>query len=286
MNCYNCGESLSKSTVVAKKNEIRFNCYNSRKQIIKCNNCKLVQLVPQWSEKELEKIYQGYNQQQDFVGQKVTSKRITPYLESYIKNKNDYILEVGCGTGDNLKILKNKGYRVIGIDKDPSVCDNKIIFNIDYHILEDKDLQYNLPQFIYGIQLFEHLSDPINFIEKMANLLNKYGTLLLELPNLEDPLLTLYNIKEFKQFYYRPDHHFFYTPDTILDMLYRNKVNNSCSIKRIQNYGLVNHLNWLFRKKPTNLKINIPIIDNIYKFILTNILKKSDTILLIIKKEH
>lgn len=286
MKCYNCGENLLKSTVVARRNEIRFNCYNARKQIVKCNNCGLVQLIPQWSEKELENIYQGYNQQQDFVGQKVTSKRITPYLQKYIKNKWEYILEVGCGAGDNLKILKSKGYKVIGIDKDPSVCDNKLIFNIDYRLLEDKDLSYNRPQFIYGIQLFEHLSNPIDFIERMVDHLKKFGILLLEFPNLEDPLLTLYNIKEFKQFYYRPDHHFFYTPDTILDMLYRNEVTWNCSIKRIQNYGLVNHINWLFRKKPTNLKINIPILDNIYKFILTKIFKKSDTILLIIERGY
>lgn len=288
MRCYNCGESLSKSIVVAKKNEIRFNCYNTTKKIIKCSRCGLVQLIPQWSEVELDKIYAQYNQKPDFVGQKNISKRISKWIKNYICRDN-HVMEVGCGSGDNVKYFRKHNYSIIGIDKDKSVeSPHNGIYNQDIY---DKELdsnsiiKYPIFDFIYGLHILEHMKDPIKFINRLKELLISSGSILLEFPSIEDPLLTIYKVKEFEKFYYRPDHHFFYTPQTILDILYRNKIIN-CTVERKQNYGLVNHLNWIFRKKPTNLKINIPIIDNIYKFILTNILKKSDTILLIIKKEY
>jgi 2-polyprenyl-3-methyl-5-hydroxy-6-metoxy-1,4-benzoquinol methylase len=281
MKCINCGENLYNSKIIAKQSDIRFNCYNSKKKIVKCNKCELVQLIPQWSEKELDKIYTTYNQKPDFVGQKNISKRISKYLEKYFIYC-DSILEVGCGSGDNVKYFnERKKYNITGIDKDSSVEDtSNAILNYDIY---DKELDILKFDVIYGLHILEHMKNPVRFIERLKELLYPKGTILLEFPNLEDPLLTLYKIKEFEKFYYRPDHHFFYTPDTIFDLLYRNKIVN-CKIKRMQNYGIINHLNWLIRKKPTNLKINIPIIDFLYKWCLINIFNKSDTILLVIKK--
>lgn len=281
LKCYSCGEDLRKSVVIAKRNEIRFNCYNSRKQIVKCGKCGLVQLIPQWANKELDKIYKDYNQQKDFPEQKVTSFRVSNYLKKYL-SKEDSIMEVGCGAGDNVKYFRKLGYKSIaGIDKDPSVKNEKCnIFNYDIY---DKAIDKNKVDTIYGLHILEHMKDPIGFIDRLKNLSNKM--IILELPNLEDPLLTLYKVKEFEKFYYRPDHHFFFTPQTLASMLYGFKLGN-CLLKRKQNYGVINHLNWLIRKKPTNFKMNIPIIDDIYKFILTSIFQKSDSILLIIKKER
>jgi 2-polyprenyl-3-methyl-5-hydroxy-6-metoxy-1,4-benzoquinol methylase len=284
MNCSNCGESLHKSKVIAKQNDIRFNCYNTKKRIVQCSKCELVQLIPQWSDKELDKIYTTYNQKPDFIGQKNISKRISKWIKKYLV-KVGQNLEVGCGNGDTVKYFKTKMYNIMGIDKDKSVekC-YEGIYNYDiYDKKFDKDLYHAKFYFIYGLHILEHMKNPIKFIERLKELLFSEGTILLEFPNLEDPLLTIYKSKEFEKFYYRPDHHFFYTPKTIMDLLYRNKVVN-CQIKRTQTYSIVNHLNWLIRKKPTNLKINLPIIDFLYKWCLVHIFKKSDTILLIIKK--
>jgi SAM-dependent methyltransferase len=281
MKCWSCQEDLYKSKVVARKKDIRFNCYNTMKKIIKCSNCGLVQLIPQWSEVELDKIYDKYNQKPDFVGQKNISKRISKWIKKYIC-REDYILEVGCGSGDNVKYFTKHNYTIVGIDKDSSVENtSEGILNFDIY---DEELDKVAFSFIYGLHILEHMKDPIKFIERLKKLLVSGGSILLEFPSIEDPLLTIYKVKEFEKFYYRPDHHFFYTPQTILDILYRNKIIN-CTVERKQNYGLVNHLNWIFRKKPTNLKLNLPIIDSIYKWFLCNILKKSDTIILIIKKE-
>jgi len=281
MHCSICGEDLFKSRTIARKDEIRFKCYNTRRKIVECKNCKTVQLIPQWSDKELEKIYKNYNQQKDFSNQKTPSDRISKYIKRYI-NRNYSILEVGCGSGSNVRYLTKHKYHIVGIDKDFSVTDEKA--KIYCNDIFDKELDNAKYDFIYGLHILEHMKDPIKFISRLKDLLKDNGTILLEFPNLEDPLLTIYKIKEFEKFYYRPDHHFFYTIETVSGLLYRNKIIN-CTVERKQNYGIVNHLNWLIRKKPTNLKINIPILDNLYKWYLCRILKKSDTIVLTIKKE-
>jgi hypothetical protein len=77
---------------------------------------------------------------------------------------------------------------------------------------------------------------------------------------------------------------FFYTPDT-LDIILTKCGFIKYKIIRKQTYGLINHINWLINERPSNLKLDIPILDNIYKWILCNILKISDTMLVIIDIE-
>jgi SAM-dependent methyltransferase len=282
MKCYSCNNKLQGSKVRATRKDIRFECYSYKKYIIECRNCGLTQLVPQWTKKELDVIYKDYSQKKDFPNQKVPSKRLSKYLEKYFEYYYR-ILEVGCSTGDNVKYFnKRKGYIVTGIDKDSSVEDtSNSILNYDVYDKFLDDYKFNA---IYGLHILEHMQDPIKFINRLLSLLEEKGKIILEFPNLEEPLLTVYKVKEFDKFYWRPDHLFFYTPETLASLIYRDKVTN-CVIERKQNYGIVNHLNWLIRKNPTNLKINIPILDSIYKWILINIVKKTDTMLLVITKE-
>jgi SAM-dependent methyltransferase len=279
--CKLCNKELSKFTILATRENIRFNCYGKNKAVIKCDNCGLTQLLPQWAEKELNKIYRDYNKQKDFPNQKNISRRVSKYLLKYIK-KYDYVLEIGCGRGDNIDMLRKNGCTgVFGIDRDKSVGNNNSIYTFDYRKFLPLKNEFDC---IYSIHLFEHIADPLDFLDRTVKSLKSNGRIILEFPNVEEPLLTLYKSKAFNKFYWRPDHLFFYSPITVIEMLCKIK-EIKYKVRRIQNYGIVNHLNWLIRKKPTNLKINIPIVDSIYKFILTKLFKVSDTILVIITKE-
>jgi len=257
--------------------DIRFQCYGEDKNIWKCNKCGLIQLFPQWKENELEKIYTDYHKKLDFNGQKIIPRNYPNYLSKYIK-KTDKILEVGCGEGNIIRQLRQKGYNAIGIDKDKSVCDEVLIFHKDANNLST----CNKFDVIFGLHLLEHISDPCYFLFKL--LFISKDRLIFELPNTNDPLLTIYHNEAFNKFYWRPDHLFFYTPQTIkkiFALLYKNNLR----IKLLQRYGVINHLNWLFRNKPTNINYHIPIIDDIYKFILTKIFRKSDTMLIILRRQ-
>ncbi len=278
MICYYCNSNNCK--VIAGQETIRFNCYNSSKDMIECLDCGIVQIFPQWKKNELEKIYKNYSNTPDFNGQKDIGKRMTKYLKKYFK-KEHKILEIGCGRGDNIKYYKSLGYNIVGIDIDKSIkYDNNIICS-DYKDFLKKDDKWDM---IYTLHFLEHEKDTVKFLKLILSRLKEGGIYLSELPNLYNSLIYLYKIKEFKNFYWRPDHVVTYTPETLENIL-RQFNNIEYSIKRRQMYGFLNHINWFIRKKPTNVKIFIPIIDNIYNFILHNIFKKSDTLLLIIKKK-
>src|SRR3989339_1270469 len=147
--CFMC--SSDSFDVLADNKIIRFGCYGYEKNVVKCKFCGLVQLFPIWIEEELKKLYSTYSQKKDFEGYK-PKKNITAYLQKYIK-KNDEILEIGCGFGDNVRNLAEKGYNAIGIDKDPTVADGKLIFNTSFEEFESKGKKFD---FVYAIQVLEH----------------------------------------------------------------------------------------------------------------------------------
>lgn len=273
--CLLCG--IHKEIVKeANSKQMRWSCWGLEKYIYKCLKCGLMWIYPSFTPEELTKLYDGYCDQKDFPGQK-QAVRISKYLLKYIP-KGLIGLEIGCGKGDNVKFLRKNKRETIGIDKDPTYCDGVIIFNKDY-----KDIlgQYD---YIYAIQVFEHLEDPINFINKLKQLLVSGGKFLLEMPNTEDPILSLYHIEDFKKFYYIPHHLFFWTPSTLKDLFVRNGIPN-VKVKLLQKYGIINHLRWAIFKRPGNFHPHIWLLDDIYKFILTKILHKSDTIILLGEKD-
>ncbi|MCX5706021.1 MAG: class I SAM-dependent methyltransferase [Candidatus Omnitrophica bacterium] len=275
--CYLCGNK--NYSVVAKKDQMRFGCYGYDKQVVKCSDCALTQLHPMWNEEELVKLYSQYSQKEDFVGAK-RKKTVTSYLRKYLKKK-DFILEVGCSFGDNLQKLRGNGYNAIGIDKDPTVCDGKTRLNFDFKDFKGDGHRLD---FIYAIQVLEHMRDPREFICWISDNLKSNGRLLLEFPNIDDPLLSIYNLREFQSFYWYPYHLFFYNRKTI-EKIFRNFDDLEIDIKLIQRYGLANHLRWIFLRRPGNFNADIPIFDHIYKFVLTKIFKVSDTLLIVGRKK-
>jgi SAM-dependent methyltransferase len=255
MKCYLCGSILA--DVIATKEEIRFGCFASDKIISQCRSCGLVQLSPPWTSEELDQLYADYWKKKDFPKQKVKVK-ISKYLTEYI-SKGDRVLEVGCGHGHNIEYLTKKGYDVIGIDKSPAAMG----FTMDY-----KDWSKEV-DCIYAIHLFEHLSDPKHFIRWMRQYGKKF---IIEIPCIDDILMSL---PAYRKFCWYPYHMFFYSKETA-----RKMFGPEVKIFRRQEYGLLNHLRWLFMGRPGNSLPKIPIIDNAYKKLLT-MLGFSDTLIVV-----
>jgi SAM-dependent methyltransferase len=263
MTCYLCGGKSYK--LIAEKEGIRFGCFGTGRKIVQCLECGLIQLVPPWSDKELDELYSAYWQKEDFPGQKPKVK-ISEYLTDFLK-KEESILEVGCGLGDNIKYLTGKGYKVAGIDKDPD----------SYGTIADyKDYSADV-DVIYAIHLFEHLPDPYHFIDWMLEHSHRF---VLEVPIADNPLLAL---KRFRPFYWYPYHLFFYGKKTIKRLFEKCNLSSVRFIVK-QEYGIINHLRWLFLGKPGNWNPHVPVIDDIYKFFLTKILGIGDTIIVIGEK--
>jgi len=275
-NTADFGCSLCGSTnfeVTASAEIIRFRCFGYDKSFVRCTTCGLVQMFPKWTEQEMNELYSKYSKKEDFKGFR-PKRTISKYLFDHIK-KSDKILEVGCSFGDNAMMLKKAGFDVIGIDRDPTVCDGKDIQNFDFRDFEVQEKRFD---FVYAIHVFEHIADPGLFISWLARALNDKGRFLLELPNVDDPLLKLYNVAEFRSFYWYPYHLYYYNRDTIIKM-FKKFSEFKIKVKLEQRYGIVNHLRWVLFRKPGNYNPDIPMVDMIYKSFFEKVLKISDTMI-------
>jgi hypothetical protein len=104
--------------------------------------------------------------------------------------------------------------------------------------------------------------------------------LIIEVPNADDVLLTLYKNKAFSCFTYWSPHLYLYTTST-LRMLAKKVGLHTEAIQQEQRYPLSNHLYWLAEGKPGGHIqwnfLNNPVLETAYKHTLASV-GKCDTI--------
>ena len=108
---------------------------------------------------------------------------ILPYL-----NQDEVILDAGCGSGYILAYLLNKGYNVIGVDKEESMLEraHKKISSYGYSKqLFLHDLKYPLKQKFHQIiallDVFHYFKGIKNLAENLYNALYDGGKLIIDL---------------------------------------------------------------------------------------------------------
>jgi len=183
------------------------------------------------------KSYRNSSFQDDF--------RRVEFLENKVMNKS--LLDFGCGGGGLLHLLKEKTYDIAGLELDRQI--NQYINDEGikcYRSLDEVEKKYD---FITLFHVLEHLPNPIATLKELKTYIKQNGKIIIEVPNSEDALLTLYNSKAFADFTYWSCHLFLFNNSTLEEVCKRSgyKINY---IKQVQRYPLSNHLYWLANKLP------------------------------------
>jgi len=174
-------------------------------------------------------------------------RRIKDFKKDII-NKN--ILDFGCGTGDFLKYAKKyaKSISAIEIDKGLnqrlSAIEGLSLFSSLKEI--DKKQKFDV---IFLFHVLEHVENPASLLENLGEHLSESGKIIVEVPNVDDALLTLYDCEDYKAFYYWKCHLFYYSADTLQKVFLKAGFSTDY-IKQVQRYPLSNHLLWLKEGKP------------------------------------
>lgn len=204
------------------------------------------------------------------------------FLKNKIKNKS--VCDFGCGIGGFIKLCSNITGDVCGVEKQKNLKEyfkeNNII------VYDDINKKQGKFDYITMFHVLEHIKNPNDLILNLISKLKKDGELIIEVPNCDDALLSLYKNKAFADFTHWSCHLFMYNHKTLkllMDTL-NLKINY---IKNIQRYTLMNHLYWIINNKPGGHiiweKFDFKLLNYLYSVFL-KLLNKNDTIIISVSK--
>lgn len=203
--------------------------------IIRCTNCKLVQVSNPPSRDEIAKIYSSdYFDKgkycDDFAANMETNRRLN-LLKSLRLKSDAKILDYGCATGDFVKSLSGM-YEAWGCDisesainiarkNNPSLANRFFLINEATLFLKKFDV-------IVLWDVLEHLSDPLSAMQVIVNMLKPNGALIISTPNIATVTAKL--MKSRWAFMTPPEHLAFFSPKS-LDYLFHMIGVTRCSLK-------------------------------------------------------
>ncbi len=146
-------------------------------ELLKCTKCSLKFFFPLVTGDEL-----FYNTLQKFDWYYVEDKEEYIVASRYI-NKNDKILDIGCGKGAFSKKIKSTNY--VGLDFSVEAqriaSKNKIkVLNETIKEHTESNTDYDV---IVNFQVLEHVSNPRDFISSSLKGLKKNGLMIIAVPN-------------------------------------------------------------------------------------------------------
>lgn len=244
--CYLCNSTNLKELdgIVRDKPEIK---------ILKCGNCSLVFLESfehiDDNHYEDSKMFDDVDNKKKEIHlkeNKIDNKR----REVFIKNnfpENLSILDFGCGNGDFLNLIESYTNLTHGLEKD-------INYFKKFSHLENIKLYSDIPvlqkyDIITLFHVLEHIKNPIETLKQLSQHLTATGKIVIEVPNSNDALISLYDNKQFKRFTYWSNHLYLYNNENLKSLLEKSdlKINMATQVQR---YTLANHLYWLSNGKP------------------------------------
>lgn len=243
MRCYLCGSSDYK----VRDGKVRD---NQKLDVLECNHCGLVFLS------SLEHIDENYYEDsnmsegldvKEWLNETcVDDNRRFEFVKEMIINKD--IVDFGSGAGGFLLKAKEVAKSVVGIELDNKIREHYKQNNIN-HTADIESLENDRYDVITAFHVVEHLSNPIAILKLLVSKLKKDGRLIVEVPNSDDALLTIYKNKAFSNFTYWSPHLFLYNSKT-LRLLFKKVDGVEIEfVKYIQRYPLSNHLYWLSHNK-------------------------------------
>jgi SAM-dependent methyltransferase len=231
----------------------------------------------------------GWENTEDHIrSNEPTRLRRMNYLEPYLTSSSK-ILEVGCSSGFMLFPLIEKGYQCLGVE--PSGVFNEYLktrglsvsHSLDQLSKIDSELAFDL---ILHFFVLEHISFPLDFLKNQVALLKPGGRIIFEIPNVADPLHSVYDIPAFERFYWSIAHPWYFSEASLHFLL--KQLGLPYDILLDQRYDLSNHMVWARDGRPGGMEQYTHALgkelEESYKKALIRV-GKCDTLIGIIKKD-
>ena len=225
-----------------------------------CQGCGIVYVFPIMSEEEEATFYArqfeeymsrrsgpGWKSPEShFSSYRGEAERRLPLVKPHLRAA-DAVLEIGSSTGYFLDALRPHVASLTGVE--PSEAYRSYAVSRAIETVETLDhLQGRTFDVIALYYVVEHLRDPVAFASSLRGRLNPGGRLLIEVPNVDDALLSLYRLEAFDAFYWQRAHYHNFSRRTLTAVLER--AGYSVETYPVQRYDLSNHMVWMMEGRP------------------------------------
>lgn len=165
---------------------------------------------------------------------------------------NKRVLDFGCGAGPLMDKLRPIAGSIEGLE--PTEPFRQLLMQKGYIVHETVDALQGPYDIILMFHVAEHLPDPVSTLRQLSDRLAPDGLIYLEVPNVNDALMTLYNIEASQKFLFFRDHLQYFSRASLARAVQRcgSRLINLSGHNR---FGLANHLYWLRHGKPGGHKI-------------------------------
>jgi SAM-dependent methyltransferase len=226
-------------------------------EVRRCQGCDFVFLAPRASAAELDAYYaQQYRAdygeppveeryRSDLDEARMRVRRLLPFLRAETR-----LLEVGSGSGAFLDSVKPYVGEAVGLEPDER---SRRWIRERLGLLMPERLAGLLEErktfdLVVMFHVLEHVGDPIAFLESLRPLVRAGGVLVVEVPNVDDALVSLYEVPTYRPFYYQKAHLSYFSKATLALALAR--AGFRATIEGLQRYDLSNHIRWMLTGRP------------------------------------
>lgn len=260
--CPLCNTSSKNQTVRAT------HVYGSEKGHVfwQCGNCDLVYIDPVPTQEEESFFYA--NEFEKYMSKRALGERDWSGAIAHIKTNQDHvfrrykvlktflkpgtnILEIGCSSGFMMEKFRDEGFQVTGVEPSSKFTEFLKENNFETYTSMEELVQRNpMTKYEAIVHFFvmEHIRDTKQFIQTQLDMLTDEGQIIAEIPCVNDPLTSVYNIPAFEKFYWHIAHHYYFSPKSIQLLL--DTMNLKYEIIPEQRYDLSNHIVWMTEGKP------------------------------------
>lgn len=259
--CRLCGLKSDQFDVVST----RLRDFDDKKfAIICCPKCEFTQLSPPPSPVEISNFYDKDMQAKAIWPNgdhyHILEKKDLPdslrrrlWIQDYLQpSKSTKVLDAGCGYGFFVNELYQNGFCATGIDlseariKIAKEKKNGIFLNGD---IDTKFVSERFEHFdgVTSFHVLEHLTNPVKSILSLMALVKKGGYIFIEVPNLNDELIS--QIPQYADHQWQFGHMSYFNKKSLKNLMKRCGVRDF-TLQGVQRYGLDHLLSWTKERKP------------------------------------
>jgi SAM-dependent methyltransferase len=218
----------------------------------RCTGCGVVYLSPRPQRSEFERIYPPTYHSLDFSEQgyglvhQVRSRLEANRLLRYCKGvpDNARILDVGCGDGFHLDLLRRygrSGWSLSGIDVDERAIQGARKRDLDVCIssIEQADLESDSYDVVYSIQTIEHMGHPDVAFKNVLRALKPGGRFVIVTDNTDTIDFALFRGRHWGGYHF-PRHWYLFNRTALSELATRS----GFAVKSIDT--IVSPVNWVY----------------------------------------